>query len=145
MAVSAFRWVDRKVRPNYFGLVWPKFRPKFRFRSYTTQVATKNVVEPMPLKALGPSSKKLSPGRRKRLNRSFQNSSSSSIHTIIEDPGTDGIVPDVQVHLKYIYTSMNVCFNISFINDSFDFVYCSLTMRIEYLNFHQPLHILKSR
>ena len=25
----------RKIRPKYFGRFWPKFRPKFRFRSYT--------------------------------------------------------------------------------------------------------------
>ena len=59
-----------------------------------------NVVEPMPLKALGPTSKKLS--------RSFQTSSSSSIHTIIEDPGTDGIIPEVQVHLQCFYPPMNL-------------------------------------
>ena len=137
--------MELQQRQNSAKINWMRATVALKFSQRMSQVPTKNVVEPMPLKALGPSSKKLSPGRRKRLNRSFQNSSSSSIHTIIEDPGTDGIVPDVQVHLKYIYTSMNVCFNISFINDSFDFVYCSLTMRIEYLNFHQPLHILKSR
>ena len=137
--------MELQQRQDSAKINWMKATVALKFSQRMSQVPTKNVVEPMPLKALGPTSKKLSPGTRKRLNRSFQNSSSSSIHTIIEDPGTDGIVPDVQVHLKYIYTSMNVCFNISFINDSFDFVYCSLTMRIEYLNFHQPLHILKSR
>ena len=31
-----FRQVDRKIRPKRFGRFSPKFRPKFRFRSYTS-------------------------------------------------------------------------------------------------------------
>ena len=101
--------MELQQRQNSAKINWMKATAALKFSQRMSQVPTKSVVEPMPLKALGPSSKKLSPGRRKRLNRSFQNSSSSSIHTIIEDPGTDGIIPDVQVHLKYFYPPMNLC------------------------------------
>ena len=101
--------MELQQRQDSAKINWMKATVALKFSQRMSQVPTKNVVEPMPLKALGPTSKKLSPGTRKRLNRSFQNSSSSSIHTIIKDPGTDGIIPDVQVHLKYFYPPMNLC------------------------------------
>ena len=101
--------MELQQRQDSAKINWMKATVALKFSQRMSQVPTKNVVEPMPLKALGPTSKKLSPGRRKRLSRSFQNSSSSSIHTIIKDPGTDGIIPDVQVHLKYFYPPMNLC------------------------------------
>ena len=94
-------------RQNSAKINWMKATVALKFSQRMSQVPNKNVVE--PLKAIGPSSKKLSSGRRNELNRSLQTSSSSSIHTNIEDPGTNGIVPYVQVHLQCFYPSMTLC------------------------------------